>query len=1124
MTNETILVVDADTKSQKVLEISFKKAGYRVIITESVSEARRAVESGEPDVIVCDTQFPGASAEDGFSFCKSLRNHPKWRDIPFVFLTEQRSLPEKMRGLEMGADEYLTKPIYIKEVTSRVEFLLNKRAQARLSGGEAEAFKGDLADVTMIDLLQTIGREQRSGSLEIERSTRKGAVYFQEGNILDAQCGKLRGEDALYRLMLWPDGNFRVQYYSNAGRADHILKNSGELLLEGIVRLEQWNDLSAELPPLSSIYEADYQRLPDLLAQLPDEAGRLVRLFDGLRSLRDIVDDSPYDDITTLQIMSRLLSEDVLNRVSDSEQDGQQAPSNLEAWLAGSRGQAAMQLAEPSQAFSGDYVDDLPEGQGHWNVRWGDDVPDDDALVQELHEREAARREEEAKHLLRESGRFRVTVPLDSPAGFGELPEDYDDEAGFRRSTAKIPPVDGEPPGAESVRKRRLTPISAPNAAGGHKPLPADQTSPGIQIARIFDEPEAVEEEQEAPAPAPEQAPVQESVQEEPAHDAPVQDELALEDEPSEARSRTVTDAWEVMLSEVEDAAEESAQPVNEVVDEEDSDASISRRAAAVEEAATVTREASQRLRDTAPMPSAEPAEVEVETPEERSEEDSSVDAPEDATSDAMAPEAAAEAQGAEDDASDEVASDEDAPEAVEPERERRITDELVAADAEQPSEETEHEEINAADIEAVGEGEDAGEEGAAEPDPFARTAVDDQMVVREFDLDDSPNPNRKPRAATATEEEADREDENDDEEAAQEDSSERATLELERVEEDSAAGAAASHPSGDEEDEPVDSPEQPAPEDASLEESSEVVESDSPADTQEDAFFDAGESVEDGWHFEDVPPASNRWKYFTVLAIVVGLTAILIGVYVSEDEVPAPGDAAVAAAVEDEPTAAEEAKEEEAEAPAEVAEATPEVAGEADAGEVAGALDAEQATAQAGQDAADVQKTAEEAAAELAAAELAAATLKEEEDAKKLADAQAASAAEKPAAPAKAEPAAGSFAARLSAAEGKLKKGQNAAALTDFRALSSENLGNAKVAYLHGMAAMGTNNYAEAAKVLARAERLGYSNSDIYMDLAAAYQLSGNVSKARSTYEKYLSKHPTGKRADEVRSILERL
>src|SRR5690554_5040340 len=171
VTNETILVVDADTKSQKVLEISFKKAGYRVIITESVSEARRAVESGEPDVIVCDTQFPGASAEDGFSFCKSLRNHPKWRSILFVFLTEQRALPEKMRGLEMGADEYLTKPIYIKEVTNRVEFLLQKRVQVCLSNKKADTFQGDLADVTMIDLLQTIERARRSYPEDLGRTS-----------------------------------------------------------------------------------------------------------------------------------------------------------------------------------------------------------------------------------------------------------------------------------------------------------------------------------------------------------------------------------------------------------------------------------------------------------------------------------------------------------------------------------------------------------------------------------------------------------------------------------------------------------------------------------------------------------------------------------------------------------------------------------------------------------------------------------------------------------------------------------------------------------------------------------------------------------------------------------------
>ena len=141
MANETILVVDADTKSQRVLEVSFKKAGYRVVITDSIEEAKRLIEKVEPDLIISDTDLPDG---DGFEFCADIKSDDEHSKLPFVFLTEERSLPQKMKGFEIGADEYLTKPIYIKEVTSRVDVLLQKRAQRALSGGDVEAYRRSL--------------------------------------------------------------------------------------------------------------------------------------------------------------------------------------------------------------------------------------------------------------------------------------------------------------------------------------------------------------------------------------------------------------------------------------------------------------------------------------------------------------------------------------------------------------------------------------------------------------------------------------------------------------------------------------------------------------------------------------------------------------------------------------------------------------------------------------------------------------------------------------------------------------------------------------------------------------------------------------------------------------------
>jgi DNA-binding response OmpR family regulator len=332
--NETILVIDADPKSQKVLEVSFKKSGYRVLIVDKIVEALETVRRESPDLIIADTELPDG---DGFELIEKIGEITEER-IPFIFLTEERSLKKKMRGIELGADDYLTKPIYIKEVTSRVQVILQKRAKDLLSDADVEELSGRLSEIALVDLLQTIESELRSGTIELEnRRTGTGVVYFREGNILDAICGKLQGEDALYRMMKWPDGRFVLRYHDNIRRADHIEKDASALIIEGMQRIDTWNDLVSKMPPLSRVYEPDYDRLPKLLKKWPAEVGRIVRLFDGYRRLIDVIDDSPLDDVSTLRIIHRLLDDDILLDLtpSDGEAAVEQAADHdeLAAWL-----------------------------------------------------------------------------------------------------------------------------------------------------------------------------------------------------------------------------------------------------------------------------------------------------------------------------------------------------------------------------------------------------------------------------------------------------------------------------------------------------------------------------------------------------------------------------------------------------------------------------------------------------------------------------------------------------------------------------------------------------------------------------------------------------------------------
>ena len=121
----SLLLVDGDARSLRVLEVSLKKAGFIVTTATNGRDALEKVRVARPDLILSDTEMPEI---DGFELCRALKADPELAAIPFVFLTGQNAIENKIRGLELGVDDYLTKPIYIKEIVTRINILLQKKA------------------------------------------------------------------------------------------------------------------------------------------------------------------------------------------------------------------------------------------------------------------------------------------------------------------------------------------------------------------------------------------------------------------------------------------------------------------------------------------------------------------------------------------------------------------------------------------------------------------------------------------------------------------------------------------------------------------------------------------------------------------------------------------------------------------------------------------------------------------------------------------------------------------------------------------------------------------------------------------------------------------------------------
>jgi len=120
MAGKRVLVVDDDVKTVELVKLYLNRDGYRVLTTHDGIEALRLAREGHPDLIVLDLMLPGL---DGLEVCRTLRNES---DVPIIMLTAKTTDHDKLTGLDLGADDYVTKPFSPRELAARVRTVLRR--------------------------------------------------------------------------------------------------------------------------------------------------------------------------------------------------------------------------------------------------------------------------------------------------------------------------------------------------------------------------------------------------------------------------------------------------------------------------------------------------------------------------------------------------------------------------------------------------------------------------------------------------------------------------------------------------------------------------------------------------------------------------------------------------------------------------------------------------------------------------------------------------------------------------------------------------------------------------------------------------------------------------------------
>lgn len=138
MANKKVLVVDDDVKIVELVKLYLNRDGYNVVNAYDGKEALRLARESHPDLIVLDIMLPGM---DGLEICRLLRNESS---VPIILLTAKTTEQDRIVGLDLGADDYVTKPFSPKELAARVRAVLRRSLDESLDLGPEELKFGDL--------------------------------------------------------------------------------------------------------------------------------------------------------------------------------------------------------------------------------------------------------------------------------------------------------------------------------------------------------------------------------------------------------------------------------------------------------------------------------------------------------------------------------------------------------------------------------------------------------------------------------------------------------------------------------------------------------------------------------------------------------------------------------------------------------------------------------------------------------------------------------------------------------------------------------------------------------------------------------------------------------------------
>jgi len=189
-----------------------------------------------PDLILSDYKMPGLNGRQLF---EKLRGREATRHIPFLFIASRADIEERLRPLVDGVEDFIAKPFLLKDLVRSAKKVVDRLHLEKLQqrASRPGVIQGRLEEMNMTDLLQSLEMGQKSCRLVVRKGSESAELYFASGQCRDAKMGSITGDDAVFKVILWTEGEFEIDFNAASASANVTTTRSTTGLLMEAMRL-----------------------------------------------------------------------------------------------------------------------------------------------------------------------------------------------------------------------------------------------------------------------------------------------------------------------------------------------------------------------------------------------------------------------------------------------------------------------------------------------------------------------------------------------------------------------------------------------------------------------------------------------------------------------------------------------------------------------------------------------------------------------------------------------------------------------------------------------------------------------------------------------------------------------